>query len=327
MIELNQIVREQEAANAAALLRDQSQFGQLGPLITDGVISLSDMSSASLNTSLDDSSSSPFYTKSKSSSPANSRTSRRSMRGMDDAGSEFQSTNDVNTMMMKSNTNNVSKQIIDDNNGHGTTQQQRRSNRKDFVSGWITSFPIQAHQTLNPATTQAIGHDNNGKLIQWDIAFPREIALLLAKDHRIHFDNPSSSIIPPPLPHSITVKDVLNEFEVAKTKNNWTSFKTNTIINRRVISEIMKGIATYFDSMIGHQLLYRIERKMYLESMTKFPNIRPSDLYGSIYLLRLLVQLPQLVKDIVIDNDGAKILKGYIEELLVYCAFNRARLF
>ncbi|KAI8836607.1 MRG-domain-containing protein [Chytridium lagenaria] len=63
----------------------------------------------------------------------------------------------------------------------------------------------------------------------------------------------------------------------------------------------------YFDRALGNLLLYRFERQQYLSM---------SDVYGAEHLLRLFVQLPQLIAHTHMDAESIAICRDYFVEVI-----------
>ncbi|KAJ3199024.1 Esa1p-associated factor [Entophlyctis luteolus] len=124
------------------------------------------------------------------------------------------------------------------------------------------------------------------------------------------------------LPRTPNVSQILKLFKEAALKN-----AQNNMLQEDILEELINGLKTYFDKALGNILLYRFERHQYVELKKKFVNKDMSEVYGAEHLLRLFVQLPQLIAHTNMDHETILILKDHFVEFLKYMEANSSQLF
>jgi mortality factor 4-like protein 1 len=75
----------------------------------------------------------------------------------------------------------------------------------------------------------------------------------------------------------------LNDFHKDYVENQ----KRATPLLEDSMKEVVDGLKLYFEKAIGNILLYRFERKQYVDLVQSHPDTPLSDLYGVEHLLRL----------------------------------------
>jgi len=112
-----------------------------------------------------------------------------------------------------------------------------------------------------------------------------------------------------PLPRSPSASEILDNF--AKTTQGEKEFE-----------EVVDGIRLYFDKCLGTLLLYRFERHQYVEIVKQYPSKSLSEIYGAEHLLRLTIKLPQIIKDLDMEEKAKDIIRSCILDLLKYMNIN-----
>merc|ERR1712130_410483 len=84
------------------------------------------------------------------------------------------------------------------------------------------------------------------------------------------------------------------------------------------VEGVCKGLCSYFDAILGTQLLYKFERIQYSDIMKEHPGVLMSKLYPPIHLLRLLTKLPNLLATANLDPQA---LSGLISTLILLVKF------
>lgn len=151
-----------------------------------------------------------------------------------------------------------------------------------------------------------------------------------------------------PLPRTPNVKQILEEYaELHRTSDARSS---------AVLSEILAGLRLYFDKSLAQNLLYRFEREQYVQmrkqhgpkaredepkpvrrgraSQQEAPvnaagqlDLEASDMYGAEHLLRLFVNLPDIVSHTNMDPESVFILQDHVHAFLAFLAKEQKRLF
>lgn len=129
-----------------------------------------------------------------------------------------------------------------------------------------------------------------------------------------------------PLPRELTVADLLEKFRVHYTTS--VKKKLNTT-EHDILEEVLSGLKVYFDSALGHILLYRYERQQYKDIIhnEKYQDKAPSEIYGAEHLLRLFVSLPGLIAQTSMDQQSIGILKTHLEEFIRFLDINKDTFF
>ncbi|KAJ3136144.1 Esa1p-associated factor [Physocladia obscura] len=123
------------------------------------------------------------------------------------------------------------------------------------------------------------------------------------------------------LPRTPNVAQILKLFKESALKNAVDQQQED------VLEELASGIKIYFDKALGNILLYRFERHQYVELKKKFSDKEMSEVYGAEHLLRLFVQLPQLIAHTNMDQETITVLKDHFVEFLKYMEVNASQLF
>ncbi|KAI8984183.1 MRG-domain-containing protein [Mycotypha africana] len=113
------------------------------------------------------------------------------------------------------------------------------------------------------------------------------------------------------LPRTITINDLLARYKKFKKER-----KGNRDLNEELLDEVLHGISVYFNKALGSILLYRFERHQYADIKRQFPDKDLTDIYGAEHLLRLFVQLPELVAHTSMDGDAIQALTDYLVDIL-----------
>lgn len=151
-----------------------------------------------------------------------------------------------------------------------------------------------------------------------------------------------------PLPRTPNVKQILEEYaELHRTSDARSS---------SVLSEVLAGLQLYFDKSLAQNLLYRFEREQYVQmrkqhgpkacedepkparrgraSQQEVPvnaagqlDLEASDMYGAEHLLRLFVNLPDIVSQTNMDPESVSILRDHVHAFLAFLAQEQKRLF
>ncbi|GAA5870359.1 hypothetical protein JCM16303_001975 [Sporobolomyces ruberrimus] len=124
-----------------------------------------------------------------------------------------------------------------------------------------------------------------------------------------------------PLPRMPSVDTILDE---------WLKYLQNEEDDkRRLAGEIAAGLGLYFNKALGNNLLYRFERGQYQEQYKKLQGTdkQMSSVYGGEHLLRLFVNLPELLAATSLDPESMGVLKENMVQFLSWMDLNRRVLF
>jgi mortality factor 4-like protein 1 len=72
--------------------------------------------------------------------------------------------------------------------------------------------------------------------------------------------------------------------EYLKTSN---ATRSSTPLLEDSMKEVVEGLKLYFEKAVGNILLYKFERRQYVEILNQNPDTSLCDLYGAEHLLRL----------------------------------------
>ncbi|KAL2707127.1 Chromatin modification-related protein EAF3 [Kluyveromyces marxianus] len=91
-------------------------------------------------------------------------------------------------------------------------------------------------------------------------------------------------------------------------------------VDQAQLSEFINGIKLYFNLSLGKLLLYRLERIQFADLLKKYPNKQPTQVYGTVHLLRLITLLPEMIESSNVDDQTAKIIVKHCDSLLDWIA-------
>lgn len=123
-----------------------------------------------------------------------------------------------------------------------------------------------------------------------------------------------------PLPRNPTVAGVLQR---------WVSSKRQAAADR-AIKEVADALQVYFDAALSKILLYRFERKQYVDffhNADKAPPPVPSAVYGAEHLLRLLHHLPFMLESTSVGRHTMQAIAEKVNDLTKYMQKNGRILF
>ncbi|KAF1991679.1 MRG-domain-containing protein [Aulographum hederae CBS 113979] len=121
---------------------------------------------------------------------------------------------------------------------------------------------------------------------------------------------------------NLQVVDVPSETSAGSILDEYYNYQSQRAdgSSPEVLEEVVSGMKNYFDLCLGRLLLYRFERPQYLiihkkmnDPKDPFSSKKLHDLYGGEHLLRLFVQLPDLIAQTNMDQPNINRLR---EELL-----------
>ncbi|BGP44867.1 Esa1p-associated factor [Rhodotorula kratochvilovae] len=124
-----------------------------------------------------------------------------------------------------------------------------------------------------------------------------------------------------PIPRLPNVDTILNEWLIYLQNEEET--------RKRVAAEVAAGLGLYFNKALGNNLLYRFERGQYQEQykLLQGTDKQMSSVYGGEHLLRLFVNLPELLAHTSLDPEAMSELKDHIQQFLQWMDLNRRVLF
>lgn len=124
------------------------------------------------------------------------------------------------------------------------------------------------------------------------------------------------------IPAKTTVKDIIDAYIQSKKAS-----KSNTQNKEVAVSDVTSGLISYFDVMLGSQLLYKSERPQYAEILQTHPSTPMSNIYGAFHLLRLFVRLGSMLAFTSLDEKSVQLLMVNLTDFLKYLVKNNATLF
>lgn len=121
------------------------------------------------------------------------------------------------------------------------------------------------------------------------------------------------------LPANKTVSDIIDAYVQAKKAT-----KSTTPVKEAVLTDVMGGLKTYFNVMLGSQLLYKSERPQYADILRESPDTEMADIYGAMHLLRLFVRLGTILSYTSLDEKSISYLMAHVQDFLRYLQKNVA---
>ncbi|GAA6058684.1 hypothetical protein JCM10212_003372 [Sporobolomyces blumeae] len=161
------------------------------------------------------------------------------------------------------------------------------------------------------------GEDEYMKRLEVKISIPDNLKTQLVDDWEAITKN--QQLVP--LPRNPSVDIILEE---------WLKYLQNEEDDkRRLAAEVAAGLGLYFNKALGNNLLYRFERGQYQEQYKKIQGTdkQMSSVYGGEHLLRLFVNLPELLANTSLDPESMGVLKENMVQFLAWMDLNRRVLF
>ncbi|KAI8097456.1 MRG-domain-containing protein [Halteromyces radiatus] len=116
-----------------------------------------------------------------------------------------------------------------------------------------------------------------------------------------------------PLPREPTVTQILAQYKQYRMEK-----KSGKEWNAELMDEVIEGLCMYFNKALGTMLLYQFERQQYSDIRRKNSSKDMADIYGAEHLLRLYVQLPNLIAHTSMDESTVVVLAEYLADILKY---------
>jgi len=160
---------------------------------------------------------------------------------------------------------------------------------------------------------------------KFEISIPEELKYVLMSDWDLISHQKSLFALPAKIPASNILSDFVRNAEKlsADPKSNMTEVRLN------MTKEVAQGIQGFFDTFVGHHLLYNQEKVQFQEEVLKeTAGKAPSDIYGSAHLLRLMVRIgPLLDRYNIREESDVRIIESLILDFLQYLEVNRSKYF
>ncbi|CAO3652900.1 unnamed protein product [Cunninghamella blakesleeana] len=124
-----------------------------------------------------------------------------------------------------------------------------------------------------------------------------------------------------PLPRDPSITQILEQYK------KYNIEKKKTCKNPELLDEVLHGLCMYFNRAIGTMLLYQFERQQFSDVRKKYVSKDMTDIYGAEHLLRLYVQLPNLMAHTSMDELSTRVLSEYLYDVLKYLQKMQKQLF
>ena len=112
-------------------------------------------------------------------------------------------------------------------------------------------------------------------------------------------------------------RDSTRSYSVRRTSISHFRSQLTLATVSRLTEEVVAGLRLYFNKCLGNNLLYRFERGQYSDHYKTLEETQEvSSLYGAEHLLRLFVNLPELIAHTVMDGETVAVLKANVTDFL-----------
>lgn len=119
------------------------------------------------------------------------------------------------------------------------------------------------------------------------------------------------------IPADKTVKDIIDSYIQMKKSN-----KTKDQGKEAALIDVMYGLVTYFNVLLGSQLLYKSERPQLALILKQHPDTEMANLYGSFHLLRLFVRLGSVLAYTALSEKDINCLMQHVSDFMKYLVKN-----
>lgn len=113
------------------------------------------------------------------------------------------------------------------------------------------------------------------------------------------------------IPAKNTVKDIIDTYIQHKKSN-----KSKDQNKEAAVVDVMYGLVSYFNVMLGSQLLYKSERPQYADILREHPDKTMAELYGSFHLLRLFVRIGSVLSYTSLGEKDINTLMQHVQDFL-----------
>jgi len=177
--------------------------------------------------------------------------------------------------------------------------------------------------------------------VKFTVVIPEELKYVMVSDWDLMTHKKKLFV----LPAKTSVAAILSEYAAAApTASAGAAVKK---ISPHVIGEVVQGICDFFDAFVAKFLLYKVERHQHATVIKQEASKRPSEIYGSAHLLRLMVKIGDLLDRFKMNRttaagfgfgsgsssssrgeiDQSRVIEACIADLLKYLETNRHKLF
>jgi mortality factor 4-like protein 1 len=148
------------------------------------------------------------------------------------------------------------------------------------------------------------------------VLVPDELKIILVND----WENITKNNKLVALPSKISVTETLKDF-VAYLQSEFNDDESELSI----LLEITESMKQYFEQSLGAFVLYRYERPQYNEIILKESSSNLYDVYGPIFLLRLLSIFPNILVMNEVDATTIRVSKVYLDIILHWLNINKEK--
>ncbi|KAG0749224.1 hypothetical protein G6F57_000226 [Rhizopus arrhizus] len=180
-------------------------------------------------------------------------------------------------------------------------RQLQEMNARSKTSRNATRDPVEAksRKRYRDSDIDRQRTDDETKKSDFKITMPESLKGILVDD----WENVTKNRLILNIPGEYTVDRILDDYE------------SQYPIKDDILDEFIQGIRLYFNKTLSTLLLYRNEYQQYFEVCT---GKDPSSVYGSEHLLRLFVEIPNLMGQSSFDLETQNDLKNRFEEFLTF---------
>ncbi|KAI7902514.1 MRG-domain-containing protein [Cokeromyces recurvatus] len=175
-----------------------------------------------------------------------------------------------------------------------------------------TATELRGRKRIRDSSIEKARLEEENKRPEIKLIIPDSLKSLLVDD----WENVTKNRQILSLPKAITVEKILEDYKASCQP-----------MDEEALNEFIMGVQLYFNKSLSTSLLYKIEYDQYEEIFNDDKTKQPSSVYGVEHLLRLFVEIPNMISDSNVDSETLSELKERFEALLSFIQIHEKEYF